>query len=192
MVTFLLPFGPKNLAPLFPDVDFTKVDEYYLEIQDTFNDGNPIIATTNTMNRSCCCNDDSFRLFFVNAVGGFDSVNFRLVSEELDVTSTSWLKPLQYPLAKWDSGKQRFNVTSNESRIAINTCFQESDQEWLKELVRTPNAYIQWTGTQGQPDDYLPVVIKDGKFVTRKFEGRYQYVLQIEFEMGNADINLRN
>lgn len=189
MVTFLLPSGPKNLQSLFPGVDFTQVDEYFLQIQD--QNSLEVLATTNNFKRSCCCND-TFRIFFVNYLGAVDAINFRLATEETDVKSTTWRKPLQYPLAKWDGGTQRFNVTSNESWIGINKCFQEEDQEWLKELMATPNAWIQWFGTQGQDDDYIPVVIKDGKFITLKFEGRYEYVLEVELEMANDNIIIRN
>lgn len=190
MVTFLLPSGPKNLQSLFPAVDFSLVDEYYLQVQD--QDSLEVLATTNHFKRSCCCDDDTFRLFFVNYLGSIDAINFRLMTEETETVSTNWKKPLQYPLAKWDGGKQRFNVSSNETWTVVNTCFGEEDQEWLKELFATPNAWIQWTGTQGQDDDYIPVLIKDGKFETRKFEGRYQYVLQIEFEFSNENIPVRN
>lgn len=190
MVTFLLPAGPKNLQSLFPDVVFSQVDEYYLEIvnKDTLD----TIATTNRYKRSCCCNEDTFRLFFVNYLGTIDAINFRTLTENTETVSSSWKKPLKYPLEKWDGGKQRFNVTSNESIVAVNTCFGEEDQEWIKELLATPNAWIQWFGTQGQDDDYIPVVIKDGKFETRHFQGRYDYTLQIEFEYANENIILRN
>jgi hypothetical protein len=189
-VTFLLPSGPKNLESLFPGVDFTQVDEYYLQIKD--QDSLEVLATTNHFNRSCCCNDDTIRLFFVNYLGGIDAINLRQPTEETEVVSTTWKKPLQYPLAKWDGGTQRFNVTSNETWTAINTCFTETDQEWLKELMATPNAWIQWIGTQGQDDDYIPVVISNGKFLTKKNNERYEYVLQIEFVMANENIILRN
>lgn len=190
MVTFMLPSGPKNLETLFPLVDFSQVEEYYLQIQDQ-NDLS-ILATTNRFKRSCCCNEDVGRLFFVNYVGGIDAINFLLLTEETETVSSSWRKPNVYPLAKWDGGKQRFNVSSNETWTVFNKCFQEADQPWLKELMATPNAWIQWTGTQGQDDDYIPVVLKDGKFTTRKFEGRYEYGLELQFEFANDNIIIRN
>lgn len=190
MVTFQLPAGPKNLETLFPGVDFTQVEEYQLQVKEHGEE--TVILTTPVYKRACCCNDDTIRLFFVNYLGGIDAVNFRRITEETETVSSSWNKPNVYPLAKWDGGKQRFNVTSNETIIAENNCYQEEDQDWLKELVATPNAWIQWTGVQNQPDDYIPVVIRDGKFLTRKTEGRYEYVLQIQFDFANENIILRN
>jgi hypothetical protein len=190
MVTFMLPSGPKNLQSLFPGVDFTQVEEYYLQITD--QSGPDVLATTNRFKRSCCCNDDIGRLFFVNSLGGIDAINFRLLTEETETNSTTWKKPNVYPLVKFDGGFQRQNITSNETWLVMNKCFQEADQEWLKELLATPNAWIQWFGTQGQDDDYLPVVINNGKFFTRKFEGRYEYILEFSFTFANENVTLRN
>lgn len=189
MVTFLLPAGPKNLETLFPGVNFSNVEEYQLFIKD--QNSTDIIVTTPVYKRACCCNEDTIRLFFVNYLGGVDAVNFKIVTEETETVSTSWKKSNVYPLAKWDGGKQRFNVTSNELVIAETTCFQEEDQEWLKEMFATPNAWVQWSGKQSQDDDYIPVVIRDGKFLTRKIEGRYEYLVRIEFEYANENLILR-
>lgn len=190
MVTFHVPSGPMNLAPLFPGVDFTQVEEYYLELID--QDDDSVVATTNSFTRGCCCNDDTIRIFFVNYLGGIDAINMKRTVEELETTSAQWKKPLQYPMAKWDGGTQRFNVRSNEVITAENSCYEEADQEWLKELLASPNTWLQWIGTQSQDDDYIPVVIRDGRFITRKVEGRYLYVLQVQIEFANENIILRN
>lgn len=190
MVTFLLPAGPKNLETIFPGVDFTQVEEYQLKVVD--KETEDTVVTTPMYKRACCCNDDTIRLFFVNYLGGVDAINLKIVSEETETLSTSWKKSNVYPLAKWDGGKQRFNVTSNEMVIAETNCYQEEDQPWLKELFATPNAWVQWTGTQDQSDDYIPVVIRDGKFLTRKTEQRYEYLVRIEFEYANENQTLRN
>lgn len=188
MVTFHIPAGPMNLTQIFGGVNFDQVEEYYLEI----NGPDGVMATTPTYKKSCCCNEDTIRLFFVNYLGGIDAVNFKRIGEELETKSDSWKKSLPYPMQKWDGGGQRFNVQSNEVVSLQNHCYQEEDQDWLKELISTPNAWIQWIGTQGQPDDYLPVVILDGKFVTRKIEERFRYVLEIQFIFANENVTVRN
>lgn len=188
MITFQLPSGVRQLEQLFPDFDFSNVAEYYLQLKS----GADIILTTNRFNRGCCCSEDNVRIFFVNYLGGIDAINFRLLTETTEITSESWKKSLTWPLKKFDGGKQRFNVISNESQIVENICYQEPEQEYLKELFGTPQAWIQWIGTQGQDDDYIPIVIKDGKFDTRKNEDRYQYVTTIEFEFANQNEILRN
>lgn len=186
-VSFQLPSGPKQLAPMFA-ISFDNMEEYFLELVA----GDTTILTTPRFKRGCCCTDDNVRIFFLNTLGGIDAINFRILTEETETNSESWKKPLKWPLGKFDGGKQRFNVVSNESVTAENKCYQEDSQEYLKELYGTPNAWIQWIGTQGQNDDYIPIVIKDGKFTTRKNEGRYEYVNVIEFEFANENQVLRN
>lgn len=189
MVTFHVPAGPMNLSPLFPSVDFSQVAEYYLEIGGI--DG--VLATSPVYEQGCCCNEDSVRIFFVNRLGGIDGVTFNLVNRTLEVKSgNSWKKPLKYPLEKWDSGIQRFGVESNEVVVAESTCYYEEDQPWLSELMDSPNAWIQWFGTQGQPNDYLPIVIDDAKHVERKNAERYVYPVEISFRFANENIGVRN
>jgi hypothetical protein len=175
---------------MFPGVDMNQVEEYYLEIHDQSDD--TVLVTTNRFKRACCCGLDVIRVFFVNYLGGIDAVNFKIVNEQTDVKSAQWKKTLPYPLKKFDGGLQRFNVTSNETITAETACFQESDQEWLKELLASPNAWVQWTGTQSQDSDYLPIVIIDDKFETRHEEDRYEYILRIQFIYANDNIILRN
>lgn len=188
-IAFQIPGGPMNIESLFPDVDFDRVEEYYIELHDG---DDAVILTTPEYKRGCCCDTDTVRIFFVNYLGGVDAINFAGIQEELDVASEHWKKPLKAPMEKWDGGIQRFNVTSNETWTVENRCYEEADKDWLKEILATPNAWVQWLGTQGQDDDYIPIVILDGKFVMRKNEERYNYVLQLQFMYANENLILRN
>lgn len=195
-ITFFVPAGPKNMASLFPGVDFTQVDEYYLEINDT-SDSSPdegVLATTNHYNRACCCSDDTIQIFFVNSVGGIDMLIFRTDQIEAITQSTQWKKPLKYPLCKFDGGFQRMNVTSNRTYTAENFCFGESDQKYLEELLASPNAWMKLKAAQEQDDDYIPIVIADGDFIVQKpnDQQRHTYVMIIKFILGNDRQILRN
>lgn len=193
-VTFYIPSGPANMAAMFPDIDFTQIDEYYLEVIDR-NDSalNPgTIATTNRFNRACCCGSDTIQVFYVNYLGNIDMIILKTDTVQTITASEQWKKSNTYPLCKFDGGFQRFNVTSNDTFTAENFCFQENDQDYLKELLASPNAWMKLKGGQGQDDDYIPITIVDGTFLTRKQEQRYVYVLQIQFILGNDKIILRN
>lgn len=193
-ITFLVPAGPLNLATLFPAIDFRQVSEYYLTLvdQNGGSDTEGTILTSPVYRKSCCCSDDTLVLFYVNYLGQVDRIHLKKLEELTEVDSKQWKKSLQYPLAKYDGGLQRYAVSSNETITGENTCFDETDQDYLKELLATPNAWVQWTGTQGQDNDYLPVIVKDGKFVTRKSTERYNYALQIEFTFANDNHTVRN
>ena len=187
-ITFQLPAGPRNLAPIFTGVNFQNVEEYYLQLTAS---GAPL-ATTNKYKRLPVCCDEALWIFFVNYAGGIDSVPFKQILKQKETKSSTWKKALKHPLKKWDGGLQKTNVQSNEVVSAESFFFQESDQEWLLQVVDSPNVWLLWRGTQGQPDDYLPIVISDGKFVQEKDNERYFYSLQIEFVMSNDNHTLRN
>lgn len=194
MVTFHIPAGPLNLAPIFPGVDFSKVEEYYLEVSSLAGSGpdTGILATTNHYRRGCCCSEDTVQLFYINYLGGMDMIIMKVTQVDTVTTSTQWKKGLLYPLCKFDGGFQRFNVTSNDKISAENYCFGEEDQDYLKELLASPNAWIKLKAAQEQDDDYIPVIILDGDFITRKDQQRHTYVMQIQFTLANDKIILRN
>lgn len=194
-VTFYIPSGPANMAAMFPDVNFNQVDEYFLQVIDTDDSAeNPgVLATTNHFNRACCCGDDTIQVFYVNYLGKIDMIIMKTDTTQTITASEQWKKSNSYPLCKFDGGFQRFNVISNDTLTAENSCFQEEDQNYLKELLASPNAWMKLKGAQGQDDDYIPITIADGTFITRNPIGqRYQYVLQIVFVLGNDKIILRN
>lgn len=187
---FHLPTGIKNLAPIFPSVSWKDVEEYYLEVSNL--EGIVVATTCRNLVDSCSNDDERVRIHFLNALGGIDAVNFCTAEETYETQSSAWEKPLSYPLVKSDGGSQRYNVKGNDSYKVTTTCYTEQEMIWLKELLRTPAAWIEWKGNQGQPDDYLPVVITDAKPVTRKVVDRYLYEFIVEFKMANADITIRN
>ena len=59
---------------------------------------------------------------------------------------------------------------------------------WIKELLSTPAAWVQWQGIEGQADNYIPIVIADAKVITRKLEERYMYEIQIEYKLSNSPL----
>lgn len=52
---FYIPSGPLNLQELFPDIEWKKVKDYYLEILED----DIVVATTPTFKIGCCCGDGS-------------------------------------------------------------------------------------------------------------------------------------
>lgn len=187
---YYIPNGPKNLATLFPLVDFDNVGRYYVEVKDTNGD----VIATSPMNVQCCgcCEDDRIRINFLNSLGGIDAINFKLVTQEHESKSSEYEKPIQYPLEKPEHGIGRFNVKSNDTFKVSNNEYSEEDKQWLDEILDSPIAWIQWEGTQGQDDSFIPIVILDKKFEKIKENDRFIYELIIEFKMSHEKFIIRN
>lgn len=185
-----IPNGPKNLATLFPLVDFQNVAKYYVEVKDTNGD----VIATSPLNIQCCgcCDEERIRINFLNGLGGIDAINFKIVTQEHESKSSEYEKPLQYPLEKPVHGLGRFNVKSNDTFKVNNVEYTEEDRQWLDEILDSPVAWIQWEGTQGQDDSYIPIVILDKKFEKIKEVDRFIYDLTLEFILSHEKFIIRN
>jgi hypothetical protein len=172
---YYIPNGPKNLETFFPDIDFSQVEKYYLEVLD---DGDNVIATTtiNETDGECC--EDKVRIHFLNYLGAVDAINFKIKTDEHEAKSDNWQKPTEYPLIKSVHGNNRFNVKANNTET-ISVCdYPEEDMPWINELVDAPLAWKEWLGIQGQDDDYIPVKVVDTKVLDTKETDRFNNHLQ--------------
>ena len=186
---FYIPSGPKNLASLFPGIDWSLVTEYCVVGKDS---GSNILFVSPVFKANCCCPDDGIRIHFMNSLGTFDAINFMTPQIEHDDTADSFENALNYPLQKTDTGVERFNVKGNDT-YTVRVNLIEGDQVWIRELADSPKMYIEWTGIEGQADDYLPVVKISDKFLSLKNDGSefsYQYVMQ--FKLSNDYTTIRN
>lgn len=186
---FYIPVGVKNLEALFPDIDFNSIAEYYVEVKDLEG---TVVATTAIAEIGGCCEDDKVRIHFLNTLGAIDAINFKRVKKEHESKSESWQNPESYPLQKTEHAINRFNVKSNKTYTAKTIDYTEDDQDWLDELFDSPLAWIQWAGTQGQPDSFLPIKILDSKRETVKEQDRFTYEVTIEFILSHERFTIRN
>lgn len=186
---YYIPNGPKNLAPLFPGVDFNDLDRYYVEVMDSEGD---VVATSNINEIGECCEDDKIRIHFLNSLGAIDAINFVRKNQEHETKSDTRESPTQYPLNKPDHAISRFNVKSNDSFFITCCDYTEEDKEWLDELFDSPIAWMEWAGTQGQEDSYVPIVIIDKKFMKVKQEDRFIYEIDLEIKLSHEKFIIRN
>lgn len=185
-----LPDGPKNLKPLFLMIKWEEVEDYYLELYD--DNGTQLLTTP--LNKIGCCNDEDkkIRISFVNTLGTVDGISLTKIEEEFETKSDAYEKPLRYPLEKPNGGIYRYDVKSNSTYKGITACYKEEDMVWIKELMSTPLAWLQWKGSEEQTDNDLPIVISDTKIIPRKVEERYVYEIQIEFKLSNERNGIRS
>ncbi len=186
-MVYFIPNGIKNIAGLFPDVDFSKVTKYYLQVKD---DEETVVATTPVNQIGCCCNDRKARVHFLNQLGTWDAINFNEPKSAYNVTSSEYQRSLSTPLAKPSTGIERFNVKANTSYEARTDCYSAVNHDWCMELLTSPQAFIEWKGTQGQSDSFLPIRIEDAKF--EKNPKSFLYTLVIIYKMSNEKIIIRN
>lgn len=187
-----IPEGIPNLQPLFPSLDLSQFEEWYVVAKDNTEE---IIMTTRINTIGCCCSDEKIRIHFINSLGELDAINFGRVEESEDIKSDSWTKTLGFPFDRTKGGSYRTNIRSNETIEADTKCYQENDQYWIKELFESPKAWLEMNMPNGFNDsikkEYVPIEILDTKVPVKKNKERYEYIVKIKFTMSNSNINLR-
>ena len=182
--------GIPNLRKLFGNINWDRVLEYEVYIVSAFFQA---IRQYYFVEQTSC--NEYARVFFLNNLGTYDGINFERVTivnkSQSDISVTS-LPGMSAPAYKGYHHINRRQVTQNDYYEAECSSYGEQDMNWIKELLGSPRAYLQWSGIQGQNNGLLPIVIEDSDVITRKKEGRYEYVLIIKFYLSNDRFNLRN
>lgn len=176
---YFIPAGTKNLSRLFPSIDWSTVDSYSLHAQDA---SASIIATTPRYQVDQCLERD-IRIHFINSFNCIDAINFHIVTAEHDTKSDAFQAPESFPFDRTQYGIGRINISSTDSFSVYTIDYEEKDLSWMDELADSPIAWLEWTSEQGEGESYLPIVISDGKKVNRKQDERFQYEIDIDFQM---------
>jgi hypothetical protein len=189
---FSLDSGVPNMTALFSNINWNNVVEYEVFV------GAPFFQSFRQYYYvdQCGCCDEYVRIFFMNNLGTYDGINFEYNTEQNKTQSSSWrssnsIYSVLNP-SKAESGNNRMQVTQSDLYEAQCKCYGEEDMNWIKELLGTPRAYIQWNGGQGVPAGLLPIIIEDGEIRTLKTNDRYEYIINIKYRLANERINLRN
>lgn len=189
MKIYFIPNGPRNLSTMFPGIDFSTIGKYYIEVQST---GAETIATgtINHLDGECC--EDKVRIRFLNYLGTIDGINFKKVTDEHSASSDTYQKSTSHPLVKSAHTRSRTNVRANNTLTLSCIDYREEDMPWTNELVDSPLAWIECAGTQGQDDDYIPVLIADTKILNQKPDNRFEYETMIQVTLSNEKFIIRN
>ena len=94
-----------------------------------------------------------------------------------------------------DGGFKKYNIKSNDNVSAITTCYSESELYFIKELFSSVQVWQEVVLPNGfknyEQKELIPIVINDGKFVSRKDNDRYVYEVKVQFYYSNDNFHLR-
>jgi len=129
------------------------------------------------------------RFAFLNELGGYDYYSFDLAHTKQDNITRETYEQTFVPYstttnaATYDKsrrGSKVYSISYEETRTAESDYLTQEQADWLRELVESPEVYIQ-EGT-----DFVPVVITNSNF-TYKTNPRTQklYTLSIQYKLSN-------
>lgn len=183
-----IPLGVPNIASLFTNVDFNYVTSYFIKFND--HNGN-VIGTTSTVTLANV-SDTTVRIYFLNALGEYDSTTFETIKETTQIKSASYIKNLPYNFAKSDTGSLSTNLNALEMFEVRHTSYDPIETEWLKEVMISPKLYVQTKGAQNQPDFLEPIFREDFKFDSYSIAKQYKSEMTFVYRKANDIIVIRN
>ena len=132
------------------------------------------------------CKYSNYRLHFLNKYGGFDSVNFNMISRETEMIERQKYKRVYgsnvsnvWSYAKSDAMETVFDVKGKQ-RIKINTDWLTQTQSiWLEELLTSPVIYHDIDLTTMEQ-----ISLNDMQYEVKRKPADKLIQLQIEFEYG--------
>jgi len=136
------------------------------------------------------CGYSGTRFAFLNELGGWDYFTFQYADGKSDnITRQTYEKSFvpyntstnSAPYNVSRRGNEVYSISYVESRVAESDFLSQAEADWLRELVESPEVYIQ-SGT-----DFLPIVVEDTNF-TYKTNPRSQklYRLTLRYRMANS------
>ena len=135
------------------------------------------------------CRYETYRLHFLNKYGSFDFYNFTSRNElKSSTTRKTYTRNetiietdgIQY--ANWNNGKSDYYVHNRDS-IKLRSDYVTEDQyTWFKELVNSPQVFIEYSNFKGDKD-YKPVYVTTTNWVEKKtsIDKLFKFELDVEF-----------
>lgn len=184
--------GPVTLSQLFTSLTWANVKEYTVYIGGIFLD---FCFQKYYINDLTC--KDRVRVFFQNILGGIDGINCILEEEVSKVDSELYQKTNSDPFTP--SRQERGLARKQVSQVDILECYTEeypeADLPWLKELIGTPQAWVQEDGSVNGISDSInmySINILDTELITKKKDDKFVYTVAFKFTYANPVINLRS
>ena len=156
---------------------------------DGLEDGDAIYAQKRFTKSTGECGYSGTRFVFLNELGGYDYYSFDLADTKQDnITRETYEQTFinysaggaSVPYNKSRRGSKIYSISYEETRRAESNYLTQAQADWLRELVESPNVFIQ------EGSDFLPIVISNSTF-QYKTNPRSQklYTLSVDYKMAN-------
>jgi hypothetical protein len=135
------------------------------------------------IDRTCEWDAGGLDIYFLNALGWFDSFRFtRLNTKSHDITSkyykqsTGQFGASSFTVAKTDRAKTQYYTDFNDKWKLRSAYITEAESTWLLELVTSPQVYINLS------EVLVPITITQSNYDERKRSEGQVFSLEIDIE----------
>lgn len=170
-----IPYGPDSLKSVFTDVDFNKVQEYYITIN---NQSTVLLQSPSVLIENC----KNAQIFYYNKLGALDSIPIDI--KQIDHGLSYGVYESTFS-DKQKHIENRLNIKSNNT-YEFSISLLENNIDWVEDLIDTPSAWLQQRGSGLM----IPIVLETDAYSKLKRESRYDYRINIVFRKANKNKTL--
>jgi hypothetical protein len=154
---------------------------YRVQLKDSGDD----LVFQKTLNvDNSCSKYQTYRLHWLNSMGGFDAFNFNMVStERVEIDTKEFKKVQQLGYSKTDRLKTKYYTKYTENVSLNSDLLTDAEYAALEQLFLSPVVMLETS-----PTEYVPVNVIATNYVKRKYEqGREipQLNLTIQYSFDN-------
>lgn len=90
-----------------------------------------------------CSKFQTVRIQFLNRLGGFDYINFTLVSRDyVNSNRKEYKRVLPYNYVVGERGRTVIDIDANKTHLATSDWMNQDTSDWFEELITTNEAYV--------------------------------------------------
>lgn len=164
----------------------SSVSSWVIDIVDTDSgeDVTAVLTETKTLTAQTeCTPHDSYRVHFLNALGGFDSFTFNRGHSQKDAIMKKTFEPVYgavsgglWSYAKTNQRYKDFYIESEETLKLNSDWITDEQSAWLRELVESPEIYYELNGVM------YSAHVKNADYTTKLHVTDPIFNLEIELE----------
>jgi hypothetical protein len=153
-----------SMLDFFGASGYTSSASYYkVDIKDS---GDDLVFTKTIDIDNSCAKYPTYRLHWLNSMGGFDAFNFNMVSiERTEIDSKEFKKIQALNYSKTDRLKTKYYTKLMESVLLNSDLLSDAEYAALEELVFSPIVMLETS-----PSTYVPVNVVANNYVKRKYD----------------------
>jgi len=129
-----------------------------------------------------CTKYNKVRLHFLNRWGGFDAVNFNLVSKKnISIERHNYLKPVPLGYDKTFRGNINYANLITERQTLNSTYLSDAESIWLQELISSPQVFME------NGNSFIAVNVVQDSYEIKKSVNDKNFNLSLEIEVANKN-----
>lgn len=144
------------------------------------------------------CRYEQRRLHFVNQLGGWEAFNFNLKSTERREIERKGYKYDKYPIVTAGISRsvsdqsQVTNYVATQDYISLKSDFiTEAQNDWLKQLIESPEIYMEITDASGAQNYYAVENIVGTSWVEKQTKNDKLFTMDVEIKLSQKNYRQR-